>query len=143
MAAREAQPETAPQRPDAPGRIYEPIMKVDAAGIRPQPPDAPPHRLPPTAESHPGGWYLDGWPLRAVLPYGLGARRSARQGYGVTVIVACIEGWMVQVMAYVPAVGKTMDLLSPGENDTPAALANSLGAPAAAENAPLCPVTKW
>src|SRR5260221_13953757 len=36
-----------------------------------------------------------------------------------------------------------MDLLSPGENVTPAALANSLGAPAAAENAPLCPVTKW
>ena len=31
--------------------------------------------------------------------YGLGARRSARLGYGVTVIVASIEGWMVQVMA--------------------------------------------
>ena len=57
-------------------------------------------------------------------------------------MVASIEGWIVQVMVKVPAVGKVMVLLSPGLNMMPLDDANSLGAPAIALNVPWDPVTR-
>lgn len=61
--------------------------------------------------------------------------------YGVTVTVACMLGWMVQVNVNVPAVGNLMAFESPGEKLTPLAVANSIGAPDAAVNLPDVPVT--
>lgn len=51
--------------------------------------------------------------MRSLLSYRVG------QAQGVTVMVTCIEGWKVQVIANVPAWGKTMVFESPGLNITP------------------------
>lgn len=66
---------------------------------------------------------------------------SRKHLYAVTVTVACMLGWIVQVNVYVPAVGNLMDFESPGEKLTPLAVANSIGAPDAAVNLPDVPVT--
>jgi hypothetical protein len=71
------------------------------------------------------------------IPTCLGAGR-----YWVTVIVACIDAWIVQVMGKVPGFAKTTVFRSPGENDCPFAEANSLGAPLTAVKVPPCPVTR-
>ena len=83
-----------------------------------------------------------------MLPGGAGAALPgyhslclAMSHYGVTVTVACMLGWIVQVNVYVPAVGNLMAFESPGEKLTPLAVANSVGAPDAAVKVPDVPVT--
>jgi Transposase len=68
--------------------------------------------------------------------------RSRSHAQGVTITVAAIEGWIVQVMWNVPAFGKTIVFLSPPWKVTPPALLRSLGAPLAAANWPPVPITR-
>jgi hypothetical protein len=68
--------------------------------------------------------------------------RSRCHTQGVTVTVASIEGWIVQVIWNVPAFAKTIVFMSPPWKVTPPALLRSLGAPLAATNWPPVPITR-
>ena len=61
--------------------------------------------------------------------------------YGLTVTVACMLGWILQVIENVPAVGNVIVIESPGEKLIPTDVANCEGAPEAAANWPFVPVT--